>query len=421
MKRLIYIFIYCMFLVLFISTGAYPQVNKSAKEETAKKTEKRTMKDRPDLSDGKIKPLVSTQLLYPLEGPIDPETYILGPGDILQIGLWGIFEEILVIPVLPSGEILIPTVGLVQVSGITLSKSKDVVTELARNNYPEGEVTVSLSNLRIFKVYVEGAVEFPGMYQANAVMHAAEVLELSGGIEKWGAVREIEIRRKSGKKIVFDLEKFRVTGKFEHNPCLTDGDVVFVPREDLSEGHIFLNVDNDLSGYYKIYPGETVFEIADRIRLDQQLIDWNNAYIMRKTDGGSMSLPVDFRNRSVLQNSDKYILKNRDVLYFIPINFYVYVKGAVRNPGGFEYSPDKTAAYYIGLAGGTEKSGAMKRTKIIRGDTGSQEKGAGVLIRRGDTIVVPQQFLGQSLSDYMSPIMGVATFIISLKAVGIIN
>ena len=62
-------------------------------------------------------------VIAPLEGAISPDQYILGPGDELGISI--IMGENLTLPIkiTPTGDIFIPTVGLVNVSGLTLNNA----------------------------------------------------------------------------------------------------------------------------------------------------------------------------------------------------------------------------------------------------------------------------------------------------------
>ena len=59
-----------------------------------------------------------------LESAISPDKYILGPGDELGISI--IMGENLTLPtkVTPTGDLFIPSVGLVNVSGQTLDESR---------------------------------------------------------------------------------------------------------------------------------------------------------------------------------------------------------------------------------------------------------------------------------------------------------
>ena len=59
----------------------------------------------------------------PVEKSIDPDKYILGPGDLLGISIVSTTNISLPIRINPVGELIIPSVGVVNVDGKSLSPS----------------------------------------------------------------------------------------------------------------------------------------------------------------------------------------------------------------------------------------------------------------------------------------------------------
>src|SRR6266705_1589496 len=68
----------------------------------------------------------TTQFLPLLAGPVPPD-YVLGPGDELVLILTGDVELAYDLPVTREGFVLIPQVGQVYVSGLTLDQLRDVL------------------------------------------------------------------------------------------------------------------------------------------------------------------------------------------------------------------------------------------------------------------------------------------------------
>ena len=86
-----------------------------------------------------------------LESAISPDNYILGPGDELGISI--IMGENLTLPtkVTPTGDIFIPSVGLVNVSGHTLDEArKKIKSFIIENAFPNAKVSIELLNIRKF-------------------------------------------------------------------------------------------------------------------------------------------------------------------------------------------------------------------------------------------------------------------------------
>jgi hypothetical protein len=53
-------------------------------------------------------------------GPVDPKTYVLGPGDVLQLELWGRLTRTALFEVSPEGKIFLTGGGPLDVAGHTL-------------------------------------------------------------------------------------------------------------------------------------------------------------------------------------------------------------------------------------------------------------------------------------------------------------
>ena len=116
-----------------------------------------------------------------LEKIIDPKLYILGPGDILSVFIWGNFQGQFTLPVSPEGMLLVPEIGPVAVSGYSLEKAAKIISNKILDRYRNVEIVVSLVNLRVFKVFVGGAVKKPGAYPATSVSRVSELIDMAGG------------------------------------------------------------------------------------------------------------------------------------------------------------------------------------------------------------------------------------------------
>ena len=80
---------------------------------------------------------------------IDPDTYVVGPGDVMQLYIWGEFDLSYMLQIDPEGHIVIPTVGAFDISGLTLTEAKEYVFAAARKKYPGVDVTINLSLIHI--------------------------------------------------------------------------------------------------------------------------------------------------------------------------------------------------------------------------------------------------------------------------------
>jgi len=178
----------------------------------------------------------TTQFLPLLAGPV-PADYKLGPGDQLVLILTGDVELAYTLQVTREGFILIPQVGQLFVSNVTLDQLRDLLyTRLGRVysgvRRSPGATTrfdISVANVRANQVYVVGEVAQPGAYQISSLGTVLTALYASGGVTDRANLRAVEVRRFGKQVATFDLYDYLLRGDTKHDVRLETGDVVFVP------------------------------------------------------------------------------------------------------------------------------------------------------------------------------------------------
>ena len=164
-----------------------------------------------------------------LPGPIDATRYRVGPGDQLTLLLWGAISRAQTLLVGPEGEVVIPELGVVDVSNRTLAEARELLRARVRRSLRNLEVDVQLSRLRSFRVHLTGAVTLPGPLMATGVTTVADLLPDSLLLPD-ASRRAIEVRHADGSLDPVDLLGFQLTGEPREAVWLRDGDVVHVPR-----------------------------------------------------------------------------------------------------------------------------------------------------------------------------------------------
>ncbi len=165
-----------------------------------------------------------------LEQPIDPATYMIGPNDVVGVTIWTSRTQDYTLLVTPDAKLLVPTVGEINVRGLTLEEAERRVDEAVSRTY-RVDASLALRKMREFKVTVIGAVRARGAIAASPVTRVSEVLDLAGGALQRGDVRNIELLRTIGdsvRTIHVDLLEFYSTGNVNANPVVSDGDVIRV-------------------------------------------------------------------------------------------------------------------------------------------------------------------------------------------------
>ena len=359
---------------------------------------------------------------FVLEDAIDANTYLIGPGDLLFINLWGEEEDEFECMVLPEGNIIIPNVGSLMVNGLTLKNIKEIIKEKVNRFYPEPQITVSLGDIRMIKVYLTGEVKSPGSYEASPVERVSNIIALGDSLTSWADKRNIEVRHLDGTTELFNLLEFENKGEIKSNLFVRGGDVIYVPRVKLFKGMIYVSGNISKPGYHQFYENEILGDLIKRIIVRKETTDWENSYIIRKSDPGSNKLEkfsLDFLSSSNPDNNaENTLLKNEDYIYLPRKIDEVYVYGAVRNAGAFPFYSNMSSSDYAGLAGKTERAGSNSKIKVFKKNSGEIITGADIPVERGDKIEIPVKRM-EIAKDYLSFLGTFLTVLIAAKAVGI--
>ena len=161
--------------------------------------------------------------------------YHLGPEDVLMISVWKDEHLTREVVVRPDGMISFPLVGDLPATGHTVEDIRqDLAKRLARY-VSNPHVSVAITKLQSYKIYVMGRVNKPGEYLIGHYTDVLQALSLAGGLTPFAAENDIKIiRRHSGdeseERIFYfrygDIQKGR---DLRQNILLQRGDVVLVP------------------------------------------------------------------------------------------------------------------------------------------------------------------------------------------------
>lgn len=361
-------------------------------------------------------------MLQPMEAAVDPDTYILGPGDIFQISIWSGEETAFRIAVNPEGELIIPTIGTLAVDGKSLSEAQKLVKEAGAKKYLQSPITANLVALRRIRVHVTGQVANPGLYEALAVERVSDLIELAGGLTDWGSERSIEVRHLDGRVELADLYKYKKLGSLESNLQVQGGDVIYVPPIYFSKATVRVEGLVEEPGIYQLLENETLHDFLLRVEAFNKGADLKDAYLERKNaaNGSTEIIPIFPYLQSQGDGLSNFYLQDGDALMVPQRKEEVYVIGAVSFPGPYPFYPNLRAIDYVGFAGGNEKAAKVSKIKVVRAGSGQAISGHDLTIKPGDTVVVPERakFGVQEISTL---VFAVTNAIVTLKAVGVIE
>ena len=162
------------------------------------------------------------------DGPV-PLGYIIGPGDQVNLQLFGNVNQVHHRVVNRDGVISIPGIGPISVAGLSFESLRREIELRVTEQMIGVRVSVTLDNLRSIRVFILGDVERPGLYTVRGFSTAVNVLLASEGIKETGSLRRIEVRRNGRIVSTLDLYDLLLRGDTRGDTRVRQGDVVFVP------------------------------------------------------------------------------------------------------------------------------------------------------------------------------------------------
>ena len=160
--------------------------------------------------------------------PVGPD-YTFGPGDVINIDLWGSISVRHELEVSKDGEISIPRVGVIKVSGLKYAQVKDVINRAISHYFKDYQLNVTAGNLRTIQLFVVGEVMSPGTYTISALSTVINALAMAGGPSKSGSLRNIKLQREGRTVQEIDLYDMFLGGDRSKDFRLENGDTIFVP------------------------------------------------------------------------------------------------------------------------------------------------------------------------------------------------
>jgi len=255
-------------IIVIIISNIFAQNVENIFSNDSKESDKYSMQLTQDLDLTNIENLTYT----PVEQPIDPNTYILGPGDLLGISIISTKNITLPIRINPVGEIMIPSVGVLNVSDISLADAKIKISKyIVNTSLKNSIVNVTLLDVRRFKIQVLGAVHNPGFVNMSSVDKVYDAILQSGGFQKHAHKSIVKIFR-GEKTFEINLKNYLSGKDASQNVVLNSGDLIIVPfndfanslglsSDDINNNHVivygFVN-RNGSGNIFKYYPGYTV-------------------------------------------------------------------------------------------------------------------------------------------------------------------
>ena len=155
----------------------------------------------------------------------------IAPGDRVVLRLWGGSLNVdTILEVSPAGQLDIPEVGQLNVTGLAQDKLQDALrSKLAASGHADSQIYLAPMDAQPITLFVTGNVPKPGRYSGSAADPLLSYLDKAGGIDAGrGSYRNIQVRRNNQVVTTVDLYPFIREGSMP--PIrFQNGDIIVVP------------------------------------------------------------------------------------------------------------------------------------------------------------------------------------------------
>lgn len=296
---------------------------------------------------------------------VDPEDYIVGPGDKFTISFVSDEQTNISCEINSDGGIFIKSVGTIHIGPVTLKNAIEKIALSVKELFAGSPLSIHLTEFRFVKVNISGQVINPGTYYAPATWRVSEIIELAGGFTPEASIRNITLQGNTGQWTA-DLLKCIAIGDNSANPFLCKGEFVQVPSRRTINRFVSLSGNVNRPGIFELINGDKLSE----------LIAFAGGFIGNFEDLEIIISAADGQEKNRIE------IINLATSSYIPvagdnINIAwkqgrqnlgsVVIFGEVAKPGHYELkSENLNLADLLNLCGGVTPNGISELTQVYR-------------------------------------------------------
>jgi polysaccharide export outer membrane protein len=158
-----------------------------------------------------------------------PVGYVVGPGDELDVQIYGAKNGNLRLIVGRDGRVSVPQLGPISVGGQTFESAQAQLESSIERQIIGVHVSVAMGDIRTIRVFVLGDAKSPGSYTISGLGTITSALFAAGGVQPIGSLRNIELKRHGELVRRLDLYDMLIRGDTTDDARLLPDDVIFIP------------------------------------------------------------------------------------------------------------------------------------------------------------------------------------------------
>jgi polysaccharide export outer membrane protein len=158
-----------------------------------------------------------------------PASYVIGPGDELNVQLYGSKNMNQKLVVGRDGLVSFPDLGPISVGGQTFGSAKEMLESRVARQMVGVHASVTMGDTRSIRVFVLGDAKFSGSYTISGLATITSALFAAGGVQTIGSLRNIQLKRHGELIRTLDLYDMLIRGDTTDDARLLPDDVIFIP------------------------------------------------------------------------------------------------------------------------------------------------------------------------------------------------
>jgi len=272
----------------------------------------------------------------PLDQLQVPSDYMIGPGDELQVRIWGQVEADLRVIVDRSGQIYIPQVGQISVAGLHYGDLEQHLKREISKIFRNFSITANVGRLRSIQIVVVGSARYPGTYTISSLSTLVNAIFASGGPAPQGSLRHIQVRRDGATITDFDFYDLLIKGDKSKDVRLQPGDVLYVPHVGPL---VAISGSVNTPAIYEIKDNSSLNDLVEIAGDLSTVADTSKIVIDRLVDHQSrktLEFPYDEQSRALPLKDGDIVRVFSIVPRFVDT---VTLRGNVSNPGRYPWKP----------------------------------------------------------------------------------
>jgi polysaccharide biosynthesis/export protein len=160
--------------------------------------------------------------------------FTVGPGDVLECEVLGSPNSRATLTVGPDGKVYFQMLNGLDVWGLTLSETKELLQKELTKYVTGAQVSVALRTANSKSVWLLGQVHKPGVYPMTGPMTLLEGVALAGGTLDQADLRHSFVQR-AGRLLPVDFQRLLRDGDMSQNIYVQADDFVYLPSSQLHE------------------------------------------------------------------------------------------------------------------------------------------------------------------------------------------